>query len=321
MPLLLLLWRPLAVEMLEKCWNTLHYQITFRHVIDRSVFFSLGSVTELKSLMWWKDQGSFKWQTYEDATTRRRGFSHQLARTASMSLTKFWAKQIPKICGWIRKKGDVVTNVWSELWRCFSPEARVWRWPAAVRRRWRSRRPRSGCPVATSQTVARSLWHWCNPSAPSPAWTKPPVIVYYHLTGGKTGAGCCQTCRVSTTGSVAFIIPLGGRPTKMHAEVSASIKSGSRDKRRDTYWFSTNVVSTLSVYHVLLQTKTTSLIIWPTWRQFATVWSWCYVAEGFIYSHYWSLFLDRTLTAGSLVQHEKGTPHFSRLGFPSVQLK
>lgn len=27
-------------------------------------------------------------------------FSYQLARTASMSLTKFWAKQIPKICGW-----------------------------------------------------------------------------------------------------------------------------------------------------------------------------------------------------------------------------
>lgn len=26
-------------------------------------------------------------------------------------------------------------------------------------------------------------------------------------------------------------------------------------------------------------------------------------------------------TAGSLVQQEKGTPHFSRLGFPSVQLK
>jgi len=30
---------------------------------------------------------------------------------------------------------------------------------------------------------------------------------------------------------------------------------------------------------------------------------------------------NASLTAGSLVQQEKGTPHFSRLGLLSVQLK
>lgn len=37
----------------------------------------------------------------EEIRSKNRGrlkVSHQLALTASMSLTKFWAKQIPKIC-------------------------------------------------------------------------------------------------------------------------------------------------------------------------------------------------------------------------------
>lgn len=41
-------------------------------------------------------------------------FTHQLACTASMSLTKFWARQIPKICGRILKgergKGDIAVS-------------------------------------------------------------------------------------------------------------------------------------------------------------------------------------------------------------------
>lgn len=82
-------------------------------------------------------------------------FSHQLARTASMSLTKFWAKQIPKICGWNTRR---VGNPKDPRARCVrsTPEGARHR-PAAAQRRWRSPPPAWGCPAATSQTGARSL--------------------------------------------------------------------------------------------------------------------------------------------------------------------
>lgn len=140
-------------------------------------------------IMWQRAEASHvvKWKTrWMEECMERRGtvpsvwgymtligmFSHQLARTASMSLTKFWAKQMPKICRW--RSSNIRHFEWyRENDHFFKNIMKVkgMDWPAVAQLLWIFRPLKWGCPAATSQTAAHSLLHWCSPSALSPVKT------------------------------------------------------------------------------------------------------------------------------------------------------